>query len=306
MRRLNAKHWWFLSGAWFLTIGYMWSNYVQHKWQIERIRTQTDNLHQTFKRFQIRNEQAKPAIIDPERLSQHIDALSKPRFTRKQRQEARQFLSKQLSVCGYRPIQRQFSGGINIEAIKGGPSKTSAKLLIGAHYDTVENSPGADDNASGVAAVIDLACRIMGIETNLAYRFVFFDKEEHGLLGSKAYAQNRANRENLIGAIILEMIGSKCKRIGCQQWPAQIPNWMRRQPGDFIAIVGDMSRPDLMTAFSKSGSKNRPPIHIIPVARAGADFPNSRRSDHAPFWDHGIDAVMVTDTGDFRNKHYHK
>ena len=89
-------------------------------------------------------------------------------------------------------------------------------------------------------------------------------------------------------------------------WPNSMPPWMTRDSGDFIAVIGDMAHPRLRNALAQSGATNRPPIHTIPVSNAGHAFPDSRRSDHSSFWDFGIDAVMVTDTGNFRYTHYHQ
>ena len=100
--------------------------------------------------------------------------------------------------------------------------------------------PGADDNASGVAGLIELACIARQRRFDAHLRFVFFDGEERGRAGSRAYLMNPDRRQNVVGALVLEMIGATCHKPGCQMWPGTVPEWMRRADGQFIAAVGDI------------------------------------------------------------------
>ncbi|MEE2757184.1 MAG: M28 family peptidase [Myxococcota bacterium] len=306
MRRLKARYWWLLSAVWFAIAGCYWATYFYQKRQLKRLQYEQKILEHVFDKLDIKNPKPRPAISDPTRLQVHVEALAKPRFTSSERKRARHYIVQVISRCGYTPMRETFASGMNIVATKRGRLSPPSIIVIGAHYDTVQNSPGANDNASGVAAVLEIACHLKTVDTQLSYRFIFFDGEEQNMLGSKAHLNHQSRRQNIVGAVILEMIGSKCTKKGCQTWPKSTPPWMKRTPGDFIAVVGDISHLGLMSALAESGATNRPHVHTIPVSGGGHAFPDSRRSDHSPFWDVGIDAVMVTDTGNFRYPHYHQ
>lgn len=155
-------------------------------------------------------------------------------------------------------------------------------LLIGAHYDTVSGSPGADDNASGL---------------------VVFCLEEQDRLGSQAFAARlkREGRE-LARAIILECVGFAKSEEGTQQAPPAVPISVPTQ-GDFLALVGNETSKPLMTQLEQEARLKT--LSLIVPGR-GEAIPHTRRSDHASFWDVGYPAVMLTDTANFRNPHYHR
>ncbi|NJM85591.1 MAG: M28 family peptidase [Leptolyngbyaceae cyanobacterium RM2_2_21] len=116
-----------------------------------------------------------------------------------------------------------FNEGINLVAEKVGTDAEAGTLLVGAHFDTVKDSPGADDNASAVAALLEIA-RLFGSQTNpRSLRLVFFDQEEQGLLGSLIHVANSADPASIRGAIILEMLGYTCDTPGCQRYPENLP-----------------------------------------------------------------------------------
>ena len=180
-------------------------------------------------------------------------------------------------------------------------------ILIAAHYDGVPGSPGADDNASGVAVLLELA-RIFATEpTKYPIRLVAFDMEEAGLLGSQEYVnQLLKDKQKLRLMLSLEMLGYCSSNPGTQEYPVPILKKFYPNTGDFIALIGNLKTfPDLMrlrNSFRKSGTKSE----LLPVPNNGKIVPAVRRSDHAPFWDAGYKAMMVTDTSFLRNPHYHK
>jgi len=176
-------------------------------------------------------------------------------------------------------------------------------LLIGAHYDAVPGSPGADDNATGMAALLEVAQLFSPRTTSLPLKLVFFDGEEAGLWGSQAFAADAAETEEVSGAIILEMLGYRCQVEGCQQYPP-LPVSPPTQIGDFLAVVGDRAHPQLTQAFQQSASTL--PIYTLSIPTVAGLAPDLIRSDHVSFWRQGIGAVMVTDTANFRNPHYHQ
>ena len=196
-------------------------------------------------------------------------------------------------------------------------------LIIAAHYDTVEASPGADDNASALAVLLEVARSLRGVPLARSVRFIAFCLEEEDLLGSLAYTLSlQATNEEIFGAIVLECVGYARSEEGSQQkpptgWGASWRAWggrVQTMPiavptvGDFLGIVGNVASAHLVKAVEAAA------IHAVPALRTislvvpgnGELLPDTRRSDHAAFWHHGYPAVMLTDTANFRNPHYHQ
>jgi Zn-dependent M28 family amino/carboxypeptidase len=187
--------------------------------------------------------------------------------------------------------------------------------LVGAHYDTVSHTPGADDNASAVAVVLELARLVsQGIlEPASPLALVFFTLEEPPtfgtpLMGSRVYA-SRAKKAGYIikGALILEMVGYYCHEKGCQSYPPFIRQLLGLpNVGDFIGIIGDGKSRKLVEELEEAFKKNPAlPVHSLAVPLRGHSLPGSRLSDNASFWDVGYPAVMITDTAYYRNPNYH-
>ena len=181
-------------------------------------------------------------------------------------------------------------------------------LLIGAHYDTVSGSPGADDNASGLVVLLEVASRLRARPLARPIWLVAFCLEEQGRLGSQAFASRlKAERRELAGAIILECVGFARSETGSQQIPPGVPIVVPTQ-GDFLAIVGDEASRSLVLQLEQEAQRHAArlkPLSLVVPGR-GEAMPHTRRSDHASFWDAGYPAVMLTDTANFRNPHYHR
>lgn len=180
-------------------------------------------------------------------------------------------------------------------------------ILIAAHYDGVPGSPGADDNASGVAVLLELARIFAKQPTKYPLRLVAFDMEESGCLGSADYVAKLVKEKQKLRLMMsLEMLGYCDRNPGTQEYPAPILKRFYPDTGDFIALIGNLKTlPDifrLRNSFRKSGTKSE----FLPVPNNGKMISATRRSDHAPFWDAGYKAMMVTDTSFLRNPHYHK
>jgi len=244
--------------------------------------------------------------VSGDRLWADINALAFPRATDAARASARKHIAHTLQNLGYRPSLLGFSGGINVLAERRGTHPELKALLVGAHFDTVPNSPGADDNASGVAVALEMARLVAQKPTPRTIRFAFFDGEERGLLGSRAYAASPSRTGDLHAVIIAEMVGFRCMTADCQKAPTSIPRSLVPKIGNFLAVVGDIESPSLLVAFRHATRPDRPPVYVLPVTEKGTLMPDTRRSDHAPFWDVGISAVMVTDTANLRTPHYHQ
>ncbi len=247
-----------------------------------------------------------PPRVNGDRLFRHVQALNFPRYTEADRQQARNYLLETLGQVGWAPQPIAFTTGVNITAFHPGTDAKAGTLLVGAHYDTVPNSPGADDNGTGVAAVLEIAQLLGDRPSPRGLQLVLFDREEQGLEGSLAFVRQAANTQSLQGAIILEMLGFTCQTPGCQKLPQGIVAPEGSDRGNFLAVIGDQEHLSLLQAFQTRGRPAFPPVLTLPVPLRGLATPDLLRSDHAPFWMQGIGAVMVTDTANFRTPHYHQ
>ena len=182
-----------------------------------------------------------------------------------------------------------------------------APLIVAAHYDTVPGSPGADDNASALAVLLEAARRLRSVPLSREVRFIAFSLEEEDLLGSLAYVSSlRKDGQEIGGAIVLECVGYARAAEGSQRMPPGVPIAVPTV-GDFLAIVGNTASAALVAAVEGAAKEHVPDLKTIAllVPGNGELLPDSRRSDHAAFWHYGYPAVMLTDTANFRNPNYH-
>lgn len=179
-------------------------------------------------------------------------------------------------------------------------------ILIGAHYDTVPGSPGADDNGTGVAVLLELASAIASQPLKYPVQLIAFDMEEYGYLGSDHYAAKlKENNQPLRLMISLEMLGYCDDTPNSQHYPTGLKYFYPNR-GNFIALIGNLRTiPDLIN-LSRNIRKSGSNCEWLPVPNRGLIVPDTRRSDHSPFWDRGYPAMMVTDTANMRNPHYHQ
>ena len=180
-------------------------------------------------------------------------------------------------------------------------------ILIGAHYDAVPGTPGADDNGTGVAVLLELAATFATKPTKYPIQIVAFDMEEYGLLGSKAYAAYlKQNHHALRLMLSLEMLGFRNNVDNSQQYPADFLKYFYPNKGDFIALVSNLiTIPDTIS-LHKSLCQSNLDCQWLPVPNNGKWIPATGFSDHSPFWEQGYRAMMVTDTAFLRNPHYHR
>ncbi len=188
--------------------------------------------------------------------------------------------------------------------------------LIGAHYDSVMGTVGADDNASAVAVQLETARQLKALlgkaQLDLAVKFVSFALEEPPVyhtpyMGSRVYARKaRKENEKIDGMICLEMVGYTCYERGCQQYPFPLGFFGYPKQGDFIGIVGNSKSRKFTSSLVREFSNNTDlPVVRLNVPLNGRILPAVRLSDHASFWDEGFNAVMITDSAFYRNPHYH-
>ena len=229
---------------------------------------------------------------------------------------AAEYLAARLAEYGWatsgQPFRALGKSYFNILGVKwppGRPAKDGpAPLLIGAHYDTVVGSPGADDNASGLAVLLEAADRLRHLVVARPVWLAAFCLEEHGLLGSRAFISGlKQTGQPVDGAIVLECVGYASRDAGSQRTPPGVPISLP-SIGNFLGIVGNEASRDLLATVERNARRVAPntPTIALAVPGRGESLHDVRRSDHAAFWDEGYRAVMLTDTANFRNPHYHQ
>ena len=244
------------------------------------------------------------------RIRRDLSALVGPRdpYANLQALEAAAaHVAKQFQTAGLAVAEDPFpaKGRLfrNVVGTIPGRAATREEVLVVAHYDTKPGTPGADDNASAVAAMIEAARMLAPIGVQRTLHFVGFTLEEYGYLGSRHFAR-RARRvgRQIVGVLDLEMVGFTSRK---QRLP---PGIRARRTGDFIAVVGNRRSRSLLDAFVASARRAVPslPVESLVVGWNGYLLPIVRLSDHASFWDAGFPAVMITDTAFLRNPHYHQ
>lgn len=201
----------------------------------------------------------------------------------------------------------------NIIATMEGIGEEKEWVLLGAHYDAAWGSPGADDNASGVAVLLEAAKALSGQKMDRTVQFVAFTLEEpqpqtpRFLIGSEHFAKGAKRlKRRYKGILILESVGYTDKAEGSQAIPllVRIPAPRR---GDFLGVIANRRSKPLMKAFHRIASEYVPELIVVPykVPLSGYFIPETRFSDHASFWKYRYPAIMLTDTAMFRNPYYH-
>lgn len=226
--------------------------------------------------------------------------------------QAAEYIERQWGDIGYTVAPQVYDvDGIrcsNLEVTSPGRRRPDDILLIGAHYDSVIGSPGANDNGSGVAAMLEISRLVADAELNRSVRFVAFVNEEPPFflserMGSMVYARAARDRGDDIRLMVsLETIGYFSERHGSQHYPPLIG---ARYPdrGNFIAFVSNFrSRRTLRRFAAAFGRHSRFPAERL---AAFGWIPGVSWSDHQSFWRYGYDALMVTDTAIYRYPHYH-
>jgi Zn-dependent M28 family amino/carboxypeptidase len=254
-------------------------------------------------------------------LYRHVDRLAGLIGTRHLGQPralaaAAELVERELTDAGYSVERQPYSVGgqevANIVAELPGGKRKDEVVVVGAHYDTVTTTPGADDNASAVAVMIETARRMRRLQPARTVRFVGFPCEEKphfftGEMGSQVYArQCRDRRERIKGMLCLEMVGYYSTEPASQRVPASIPRFLHPafpKRGNFLAAVGNLRAWRLSWKFRRGFKRAvRFPLFSIVLPESIAEI---RRSDNSSFWDQGYEALMLTDTSFLRNPHYH-
>ncbi|MEM7167015.1 MAG: M20/M25/M40 family metallo-hydrolase [Planctomycetota bacterium] len=214
-----------------------------------------------------------------------------------------------LEVQTWKYTTKNFGEVVNLTALKQGLEEPERLIEIGAHYDTVPGSPGADDNSSGVAGVLEIARVLAPLRLQRSVRFCLYGAEEVGLVGSTLHARELDNRQQefVEGTFILEMIGFSTDAEESQDAPIRIPIIASLpHTGNFVAVVGNFSSGSLGNLYERAADRYVPELRYFSANRIGGFFADAARSDHFPYWELGRKAIMLTDTANFRNHHYHE
>ncbi len=265
---------------------------------------------------------ALPALHDRQlqmakRLASHVGVLAGEIGERQylrvgSLERAAAYIENQLQLAGLIPYTQEFGDEFeyrNVIAEHYGSQTPDEIIIVGAHYDTVRFTPGADDNASGVAAMIEMARLLCQRKFARTIRFVAFANEEYPFfftedMGSLVHAKRaREKDETIVAMFSLEMLGYFSDEPNSQSYPRPL-QWIYPDTANFIAFVSDInSRKLLHDAIGIFRAHAQFPSEAL-VAPA-ALVPDIKRSDHAAFWEYGYPAVMITDTAGFRNAGYH-
>lgn len=224
-----------------------------------------------------------------------------------------QYLENELTRAGYQVNHYQYTVDgqefDNLEVEIPGTTQPKEIILIGAHYDSVANVPGANDNGSGAAAVLALARRFAGKPQQKTLRFVEFVNEEPPFfwtpdMGSFVYAQICDQRQdNIVGMMSLETMGYYSDRLGSQQYPAPL-NLFYPMQGNFIAFIGNVDSGNWVR--QAIGSFRQHTQFPSEGAAVPSFLPGVGWSDHWSFWQQGYPGLMITDTAPFRYPYYHR
>lgn len=257
--------------------------------------------------YVVRNRAAEPPELPPgleDDLRAKVERLSFPRHfegERRANERACEMLAEAFDGWGFQVVVD--GPWRNVVALPR--ERTGPLTLVGAHYDSVPRCPGADDNASAVAALLWAAERL-GPEHPVLY--VAFNREEDGLIGSDEFVSHgldrlQLERSQLATAHVLEMLGFTSDT---QRVPPGIPV---RAPehGRFLGLLAkDATNPVLRQVSARAERAGLPVVGLQTWFGVDRWMPDLHRSDHSPFWRAGIPALLWTDTAEFRNPHYHQ
>lgn len=246
------------------------------------------------------------ALVDTEQFRNYLNtgALN----------QAADFIQKKFEASGGRVDVQEYGFGDNLykNVICSFGPEEGERIVIGAHYDVCEHQPGADDNASGVAGLLEIA-RLLGVEKpdlKCRVELAAYTLEEPpffktGHMGSAVHARSLADKSVPVREMVsLEMIGYYTDKEDSQRYPLDFFKWFYPERGNFIAVVGNL-RQFALTRRCKDYLTQASQVAVFSI-NAPALLPGIDLSDHQSFWRCGFPAVMVTDTAFYRNENYHQ
>ena len=254
--------------------------------------------------------------VDPARLRRHVEQLSREFHPRnflhpENLDRCAEYIALHFGQAGaaveiqpFTVAGRQFRNVIGRFGSGCGP-----RIIVGAHYDACGDTPGADDNASGVAALLELAFLLGRHPPARDVELVAWSLEEPPFfktdsMGSAVHARSiAAGKTNILGVIVLEMVGTFSDRWGSQAYPVPLLHLIYPNRGNFIGVIGRWDQGEWIKAV-KTGMQGRTSLPVYSI-RAPVQVPGIDLSDHLNYWLLGLPALMVTDTAFYRNPAYH-
>jgi Zn-dependent M28 family amino/carboxypeptidase len=253
-----------------------------------------------------------------ERLLAHLKYLSvtlgeRSIYRPQNLKAAETYVHEQFTRMGYTPRRQTFIyQRQEVSNIIVGDQNPQGYYLLGAHFDTVAGTPGADDNASGVAVLLEVARLARSFSLPRPWTFVGFTTEEPPAfftpyMGSRIYAKAaRKEKHKILGMLCLEMVGYYRQEPGSQYIPLTLRFLGFPTTGNFIGLVSDRRSKPLLKRLDEALKQGcRLPTATLAAPLGGHLLPEVRLSDHANFWDEGYPAIMLTDTAFMRNPNYH-
>jgi Zn-dependent M28 family amino/carboxypeptidase len=228
-------------------------------------------------------------------------------------QAAADYVFQNFAAMGYAPRRQSFTFmKEEVGNVIAGDEHPGGYYILGAHFDTVAGTPGADDNASGVAVLLEVARLARNLTPPRPWAFIGFTCEEPPAfftpdMGSRVYVKRaRQQKANILGMLCLEMVGYYSQAPHSQSLPLPLKLMGYPTTGNFIGLVSDRrSRPLMERLAAAIQGGCRLPTVTLAVPLGGHILPEVRLSDHANFWDEGYPAIMLTDTAFMRNPNYH-
>ncbi len=260
----------------------------------------------------------KPSTEQRERLRKDVARFAiertpgSPGWTK-----TRTAIEDDLRAAGLTPEIQPFErDGKNVLATKPGMKTPREHVILSAHYDHIAGCQGADDNASGVAVVLEAARQLGKLELERTLVLAFWDHEEDGLVGSRAYASRaRSNKDEIRVMISLDGVGYADDKPGSQKLPEAVgtllPDVAKKladsgHRANFIAALGDTASHEALAAFEQAGTQlSQPAFGVELSSMTRLMMMDASRSDHASFWLAGYPGILITDTANFRNPRYH-
>ena len=259
---------------------------------------------------------------DADRLKRDVQALAVPREPGMPGwDDDRVFCEERLRSLGFEVADQRFVSfpplqEVNVIGTKRGESKPGEEIILSAHYDHVFDCPGADDDASGLAAIFEVGRLLKERHFPRTLIVACWDVEEYGLLGSRNYASAAQDKgEDIRLAVALDAVGFVDRQPGAQHLPAGLTTVApflarkleeREYRADFIALVHDPAATPFTDAFVRAADGIGLPLGDLEVSRLEQLVLNDvLRADHASFWLHGYPGVLLSDSGEFRNPAYH-
>jgi Zn-dependent M28 family amino/carboxypeptidase len=250
-------------------------------------------------------------------LRRALPAIAKPRVPGSAQWRRVQGLCADRFEAAGLVVERQAYGtGVNVLGKKAGGARSSERVVVSAHYDHVAGCEGADDNASGVAALFEVVRVLAKARHERTLIAACWDEEERGLLGSRAFSERaRAEKQDIVAAFSLDAVGFASTAPGSQRVPVGFDTLFpeqkrllaaRQYAADFIAVIGSAPSRQIIDSLRRHATTVQLPLFAVELSNLqGLLLRDAYRSDHASFWANGYPAVLLTDTANFRNPGYH-